>query len=174
MSEATSCSRSCSCFEAVIAPEASRLSSRSRRARTCSISFSNFSLLAREVGHLGLGAHDVVAQGVDEPVEARHLGELGQRPAAVAQPVERAVEALQLQQPELDERVGLHAGELLAACVQGSVTVSETTVSTVVAADSRRAASASHGCSVAQCAASSSASPSGASLAGWWRRSAVR
>ena len=72
-------------------------------------------LLAGQVGHLGLRAHRGVAQRADQGVEPHQLRQLGQRRASVAEPVQGAVQALQLQQTELDERVGLHCRGILTS-----------------------------------------------------------
>jgi len=128
--------------------------------------------LALQVADGRLRQHDVVATGGDEPLQPHDLGHLRQVGALVGQLVQGGVERLQVEQPELGERVGLHALVLLEAVVHGSVHSVETVASTSTTLASATAAADSHGHSVAQCAASTRPSP--ASDAGWWRRSDVR
>jgi hypothetical protein len=150
-------------------------------------------LLAGEVAGLGLGGD---GRGVELPafsVQALDLGRLRDGTSAMRQLVEARVEFLDVEKPELDERVGVQwkfpsssrwpavLTALGTWTVHGSVQVVDTRVSTVVPRCARTrtslpAASASHGHSLAQCATSTSAGASGcwaASEAGWWRRSAV-
>src|SRR6201999_3036700 len=109
------------------------------------------------------------------------VGQFGEGAAAGAEPVEGWVLLSQVKEGLLCVRCGFHPYPRCAVVVQASVTLSETRASTLlpVAARawvSRSAASVSQGHSVAQWAASMRAGPSSSaySLAGWWRRSAVR
>ena len=147
--------------------------------------------VAIDVVDRDLGPHALVVEIRNVPRDRIQRGLLRQRRLLVRQLRQCGVDGLQIEQAPLRLGCCLHAAcsfELVAELadgvarllVHGSVSRSRhgscRVRCPVADRGRRRPTSSSHGRSVAQCAASINAGPPPAmcSLAGWWRRSAVR
>jgi hypothetical protein len=67
-------------------------------------------LVRLEIEHPGVGGNELGGECRPLGLQPGELGVLGQRPPTMFQLGDRAVDGLQIQQPELDRRVGLDLG----------------------------------------------------------------